>query len=123
MTHMLHSSHDMLFLVAEINVRRFRFVYDRHVKRTGMRGLPPKIMENLKCTRRLHHRYLKGDYRHNSAELGRVKELCSWLVETYANDHGHEVKTFRFDERGMETRTPLQNGAYHEWIRKVHSAE
>jgi len=111
-----YSSPDMLGLIAELNARRVALVLGRYARRSGGQlDLAPKTLDMLMVARRLHHRYRNGDYRHSPNELGKIKDLCGWLVQRHrdlsANPPDTPVGQW-WDAKKMTSKTPPAAGTY-----------
>lgn len=87
---MQNASNDFLGLIAELNCRRIAMVTGARFKRKGTLDVPTVAMKHLLTARKLHARYAKGDNRVSQAEIGEIKDLCQWLVDTHAECHGQD---------------------------------
>ena len=119
---MICSSNDLLAMVAELNVRRVGMVMTRRKKRMGgMVSLTEHQTSILATCRKMHQRYLLGDYRHEDAEVGVINELCHWLLSEHAkNEHLLTVGTFKeFTLSTASSKTKLVYGRYNDFIQKT----
>lgn len=112
---MVISSSDMLALVAELNVRRITMVLGRELRKTaGRLDISPAAVQWLQTARRLHHRYDRGDYRHEPDEAGRVRDLCCWLIARHRANNGatNDPGRMEWDEQRLTATTPPGAGTY-----------
>jgi hypothetical protein len=122
---MVYSSNDFLAMVAELNVRRVAMVMSRRQRRMGgMMLLTEQQTAMLATCRKMHQRYLQGDYRHHSSEVGTINDLCNWMLEEHAkNEHLLKVGTFNeFTPASASSKTKLPSGRYNDFTQQVHQA-
>lgn len=122
---LVYSSGDMLFLVAEVYTRRAAKVVGKVARLTGktffsyMDTAPLTAQEGLRTAHLLHQRYMRGDYRHDDQDVGRLEHFCNWLVEIGQSASGHDPRPFAIDKRGMVAKQPLEKGVYAEVLVKL----
>lgn len=124
---MVYSSPDMLALIAEVFTRRAAMVCGKVAKTQGLTlkqfldTAPERAKEGLKLVGKLHHRYLKGDYRHEEKELLRIESYCNWLVEIAHESVGQVGRPIMFQSSAMSQTERCRPKMYIECIAKVHS--
>lgn len=105
---MNYSSPDLLFLVAELDMRRIALGCERIQKQTQKQNPFSKdTIEQIKTARMLNRRYMQHDYRHTDGELGQVLELSRWLVSELQTLDGQPVRMPQFSAAAMQQRTPI----------------
>lgn len=123
---MVISSSDMLALVAELNVRRITMVLGRELRKTGGRlDLSPVTVGWLQTARRLHHRYDRGDYRHEQDEAGRLRDLCCWLIARHraANGAGNDPGSLEWDATRLTATVPPGAGTYRGIVAAIRAGQ
>ena len=119
----VNSSGDMLGLVAELNTRRIAMISGKMAKRAGGRlDLARQTLELLGTARRLHHRYMHGDYRHEIAEAERLRDLCQWLVAQHNILEGRPEETTKiaWNAAALSQKTPLPADSYKQLVVAIH---
>lgn len=113
---MIHSSPDMLALVAALK-DKLRTVAGKRTKRLGgMVLVNDKERTLLRTVRRLHARYLAGDYRHTDQERGRV-EQCANLVLLWHSENEHcPQKHVKFDAANLDAKRACAAGMYERML-------
>ncbi len=119
----------MLSLVCEVFTRRASMVIGKLAKKQGLAAdvflelhAPEKVKVGLKVAKRLHTRYVQGDYRHSEMELGRIEALCNWLIEEAQKLGGHPVRPVEFERDKMVKRgAPCAPGTYAKVFHKVRT--
>lgn len=109
---MIHSSPDMLALVADLNANRIAKVAGKRTKRLGgMRMLSDKAAAVLKTARLLHHRYVGGNYQHTEQERGRLVECAQLMLVWHAENEGVQPKAWK-PPTNLESKVPCPPGTY-----------
>jgi hypothetical protein len=112
----------MLGLIAELNYRRIARITGQMAKQGGGRlNLPKRVLEQLTTARRLHHRYVRGDYRHDDTEQGRIRDLCLWLLEQHRAMQGRpaDATGFEWDGTKLHGRRPTPPGTSPQVVRAI----
>lgn len=87
---------DTLALVGEIAGRRLRDVVGKaqHLNGGEPISMSNRRLDSLKVIRRLHLRFLAGDYRMTSQEWGTVKSVGSWLHRLHCQNQSLPIKDY-----------------------------
>lgn len=121
----VYSSGDMLGLIAELNSRRIAMVTGKMAKRAGGRlDLHKRTLELLATARRMHHRYMAGDYRHEPTEQDKIRDLCQWLVQQHDQLQGggaDEPKIIPWDAPALQAKEPPPPHTYEQLIDAIFS--
>lgn len=125
---MQYSSGDMLGLIAELNTRRIAMVTGKMAKQGGGKfSAPQRVLDLLTTARRLHHRFMSGDYRHEPAEQDKIRDLCQWLVEQHDRLQGNAPeggpRIIPWDAPALHGKQPQPKGTYQSLIGAVLSGE
>jgi len=119
------SSGDMLGLIAELNSRRIAMVTGKMAKQSGGRlDLHKRTLELLATARRMHHRYMAGDYRHDQTEQDKIRDLCQWLVQQHdqlQGTAGDEPKILPWDAPALQAKAAPPKGTYQQLIDAIFS--
>ena len=116
------SSDDFMAFVAEINIRRMSMVLNkRKLRLGGLTAYSQKHITMIAISRRLHQRYLLGDYTHNDEEWKSMNELGFWLLEEHQlNEHSlTPVRWTQFTAVTVTCPTVRQPGTYENYIYKA----
>jgi hypothetical protein len=122
----VNSSGDMLGLVAELNTRRIAMITGKMAKRAGGRlDLPKRTIDLLSTARRLHHRYMQGDYRHDVAETDRLRDLCQWLVSQHKQLEGRpeDGSPIAWNAPALSQKDPLPPESYRQLVGAIHDGQ
>ena len=112
----MHSSHDMLTLVAGIITLKAPMVLGAEARRRGvpltafMDTLPKNISKPLIQVRLMHARYSTGDYTHSDMEIGQCERVAQYLVDLHQSAHSHPSKIVHVNKADVNRRTPLSDG-------------
>ena len=118
----LYSSDDLLAFVAEVNVRRMPMVLGKRKRRLGgLYSLSEQQFRLIACARRLHQKFLMGDYRHVAADVSAMNELALWLLDEHRmNERLIKTGDFTpFTPVSASRKNKLPKGRYTEYIYKV----
>jgi hypothetical protein len=117
-----YSSDDLLAFVAEVNVRRMPMVLGKRRRRLGgLFSLTEQQIGLVAAARKLHQKYLRGDYRHNVNDVSSMNELAMWLIEEHRmNEHLLTAAKFNpFTPATASRNSKLPPNRYNEYIYKV----
>lgn len=126
---MVHSSDDMLAFVAELNVRRMQMVLSKRARRLGCVFLANGSMDHhlserqvalITLARKLHMRFMRGNYQHEESELSALNELAWWLIDEHRQNGDPVGGTFTgLQPSNMQQLVPLPRGRYEMHIARV----
>lgn len=101
-------SGDTLAYVMVINVRYLPMVGGAAVKKEhGKLTISERDEKNLLICRRLHRRFLNGDYRMNQMEYQRFRDATDWIQRTDRRN------------KGQPDKPPAQRDELHAWRGEV----
>jgi hypothetical protein len=122
---MYYCSTKVLQIVAYINERAIINTLGRVLeKRHGKLELPigKDLKQKLVNVRKLHHRFIHGDYRINDQEWAEIKEVGEYLIVQHNRNRGTEPPTpvhdWTEDEAGRRQNRMAADGIY-QLVRKM----
>jgi hypothetical protein len=123
---MLYCTPDAMALVGEIATRRLSMVVGKAQRLNG--GEPLSMtnerVQSLTLMRKLHFRFLSGDYRMTDREWGKVKNVGSWLHSLHAKTEGYSEKQFDWSNTpDFWTWLPAAPNTYHKLLKILASGD